>query len=421
MKIGIFSDRYLPNTDGVTYSIESFRTQLEAMGHDVYVIAPAASLRVRETNPKVIRFPAFKGMFFDDYSTSLFFPPQVIRKLDKLGLDVIHYQTPGQVGLMGAYFALHHKIPLVTTYHTDLYEYVTHYPAVLPGIIALSMLVPVITGGGMSEYRGGISAIKPERSIDRWNQKIVERSVTMVHNHCDLVIAPSEKMLNQLKKWQTSAPLAILPTGVDVLKTTNDAIKASRKAYGITETDQVVLFVGRIGGEKNVELLVKAFAGIASAHPSAKLLFIGEGPVRQDMIQLVARENLSDRIALPGQVERTQLGAIYALATIFAFPSLADTQGLVVNEAALAGLPIIMIDPHVSEIIRDNVTGLYARPTAKDCGAKMSQLLGDPALRLKLGSAARKRALSYSAAAQADKLVNLYEAAITHHQVADTD
>ncbi|MBW4061388.1 glycosyltransferase [Candidatus Saccharibacteria bacterium] len=416
MKIGLFSDRYLPNTDGVTYSIESFRIQLELMGHEVFIIAPADSLRHKETNPKVIRFPAVKGLFFDDYSTSLFFPPQIVRKIDKLGLDIVHYQTPGQVGMLGAYFAIHKKIPLVTTYHTDLFEYVTHYPAVLPGIIALSMLGPIVTGGGMDEYRTGLSAIKPERSIDKWNQKIVERGVTMVHNHCDMVIAPSEKMMMQLKGWQTSAPMAILPTGIDEIMTTKAEINAARKHYGITETDEVILFVGRVGGEKNIELLVRAFALISKHKPTAKLLVIGEGPVREDMIKLAESEGLSERISFPGQVLRTKLGAIYALARVFAFPSLADTQGLVVNEAALAGLPIVMIDPHISEIMRDGVTGLYARPNAKDLAAKIVQLLDDPALGSKLGAAARRLALSYSASAQATKLLRLYEEAIKHYR-----
>jgi 1,2-diacylglycerol 3-alpha-glucosyltransferase len=416
MKIGLFSDRYLPNTDGITFSIENFRVELERLGHDVYVIAPSGSLKVTKTDPKVIRFPAVKGLFFEDYSTSLFFPPQILRRLDKLGLDIIHYHTPSQVGLLGSYFALHNNLPLVTTYHTDLYEYVTHYPAVLPGIIALSMFIPIVTGGGMNEYRTGLSNMRPERSVDKWNQKIVEKSVTMVHNHCDLVIAPSEKMKNQLTKWGTTAPMVILPTGVDELVTTKAETKAARSLYNIDENDDLILFVGRIGGEKNIELLVRSFVLIHRQRPTAKLLFIGEGPIREEMIKLVAREGLSGHISFPGQVDRAKLGPIYHLARVFAFPSLADTQGLVVNEAALAGLPIVMIDPHVSEIMRDKITGLYAKPNAKDLAAKIISLIDDPALRSKLGSSARRVALSYSASAQAIKLLRLYEEAIKHHR-----
>jgi glycosyltransferase involved in cell wall biosynthesis len=204
MKIGFFSDRYLPQTDGVAYSIETFRTQLERQGHEVYIVAPAPGLRFKETSPRVIRFRAVKGLLGEyDYLTSLFFPPAVSRQLDDIGLDIIHFHTPGQVGLLGAYYALRNNIPLITTYHTDLFEYVKHYPGVLPGVLALSMMTPWITGGGMDDFRIGLSNMKPERSVDKWNQKIVEKGVTLIHNYCDLVIAPSIKMEQQLRSWHT--------------------------------------------------------------------------------------------------------------------------------------------------------------------------------------------------------------------------
>src|SRR6266567_8184241 len=124
MRIGFFSDRYLPLTDGIAYSMEDARRELEKLGHEVYIFAPKPGLRYHETSPRVIRFPAVKGLFFDDYRTSLFFPPQTSRQIDKLKLDLIHFHTPGQIGLFGAVYALRHNVPLVTTYHTDLYEYV---------------------------------------------------------------------------------------------------------------------------------------------------------------------------------------------------------------------------------------------------------------------------------------------------------
>jgi glycosyltransferase involved in cell wall biosynthesis len=254
MRIGFFSDRYLPLTDGIAYSIESFRVELEALGHEVYIFAPKPNLRYKEPSPHIIRFPAVKGLFWEDYMSSFFFPPQVIKQVEKLNLDIIHFHTPGQLGMFGAYFALRHNIPLVTTYHTDLYEYVKHYPAVLPGTIALSMLAPVITGGGMDEYRTALSSIKPQRSVDDWNQKIVERGVTLIHNHCDLVIAPSVKMERQLKGWKTIPPIAILPTGVDEITTNSAKIDEVRAQFGLSTHDQIILFVGRIGTEKNISL-----------------------------------------------------------------------------------------------------------------------------------------------------------------------
>src|ERR1700752_2609629 len=121
MRIGFFTDSYPPVTDGISYSTQTFRQHLEEMGHEVFVMAPAQGFRYRERDPHIIRVPAFRGLFYDSYLTSVFFPPVILAKIKRLNLDIIHYHTPGQVGLMGVFFALQNRKPLVSTYHTDLY------------------------------------------------------------------------------------------------------------------------------------------------------------------------------------------------------------------------------------------------------------------------------------------------------------
>ena len=416
MRIGFFSDFYLPRADGIAFSIESFRTELESMGHEVFVITPRPNLRFKEPSKRIIRFPAVKGLFFDDYMTSIFFPPQAERKLEKLKLDIIHYHTPGQLGLLGAFFALRHDIPLVTTYHTDLFEYVKHYPAVLPGTIALSMLVPAITGGGMDEFRSGLSSIKPELSVDKWNQKIVARSVTMIHNHCDVVISPSKKIEQQLKSWKTKSKLVILPTGVDKITTTDKEIAKRRRQYGIKTDDHVVLFVGRMGTEKNVGLLISSFDIIAQRDEHAKLMLVGIGEDIDDFVQQGASSPYADRIIFTGFIDHLNLGAIYALGTVFAFPSMTDTQGLVLNEAARAGLPIVMIDRDVTEVVRNGKNGFYARNSARGLGNQILEVLGDPVRRQRMGQQSIKLADAYGVHSQSERLIALYEETVKNHK-----
>jgi 1,2-diacylglycerol 3-alpha-glucosyltransferase len=323
MKIGIFSDRYLPQTDGISISIETFRVELEKLGHEVYVFAPKPSLSYKERSQRVIRFPAVKGLFFDDWLTSFFFPPQVIRQIDKLNLDIIHYQTPSQIGLMGLYYGLQKHLPIVTTYHTDLYEYVKHYPPVLPGTIALSLLTPMITRGKLDEFRQAFSSIKPERSVDIWNQKIVVRGITLIHNHCDLVITPSAKFEKQLRGWKTKARIATLPTGVDKITTKPQAIEHIRKKYKLDPSDKIILLVCRIGTEKNIGLLIKAFDIIGNRVPNAKLVIIGPGDDLEHFKNMAAHTAYPDRIIFTGYIPYNDLGAFYDTARVFAFPSLA--------------------------------------------------------------------------------------------------
>jgi 1,2-diacylglycerol 3-alpha-glucosyltransferase len=420
MRIGFFTDNYLPSRDGIAISVETSRQQLEAMGHEVYIIAPAPNLRYREKSKRITRFPAFKGLFYDDYLTSLFFPPQALHRIDKMKLDIVHYHTPGQVGFLGAYYALRNKLPLVTTYHTDLYEYVTHYKNALPGAIALSLMAPIVTGGGLPEYRTALSSIKPERNVDKWNQKIVERGVTMIHNACDEVIAPSRKIERKLKSWHASSPITILPSGVDPIPATRRQISQWRDKLDLPEGTPVIAFVGRLGTEKNLDLLIKAFDILTKKLPEARLLVVGGTGSQTEtasgtvMAETRSRYN-SDKIIFTGYVPHEELGGLYGLSTVFAFPSQTDTQGLVLNEAALAGLPIVMIDHDMTEIVKSGQNGLFAKATPRDFAQKLLAVLNSPEDQLKMGRRSVELASEYSASQQAVKLLRLYQEVIERH------
>jgi glycosyltransferase involved in cell wall biosynthesis len=420
MRIGFFTDNYLPSRDGISISIETARLQLEAMGHEVYIIAPAPNLRYKEKSKNIIRFPAFKGLFYEDYLTSLFFPPQALHKIDRLKLDIVHYHTPGQVGFLGAYYAIRKKLPLVTTYHTDLFQYVTHYKNTLPGVIALSMMAPIITGGGLEDYRTALTLIKPERNLDKWNQRIVERGITMVHNACDLVIAPSQKVERQLKSWNGADNITVLPSGVEPIETNEHEVATWRRKLGLPVGTPVIIFVGRLGTEKNLDLLIKAFEGVMKKIPQVHLLVVGgtgsqtetaEGTVMAE----TRRRYPNDHIIFTGSIAHEKLGALYGLSTIFAFPSLTDTQGIVLNEAALAGLPIVMIDHDVTEVVRDGQNGFFARATPRDFSHKLIALLRSPETQARMGQRSIELASAYSASHQAVKLLRLYQEVIERH------
>jgi glycosyltransferase involved in cell wall biosynthesis len=420
MRIGFFTDNYLPSRDGIAISIETSREQLEAMGHEVFIIAPAPGLRYKEKSKRVIRFPAVKGLFYDDYMTSIFFPPQALRRIDKLKLDIVHYHTPGQVGFLGAQYAIKNKLPLVTTYHTDLAEYVSHYKNTLPGLLVLSMMTPFVTGGGLAEYRTALSSIKPERNLDVWNQKIVEQGVTMIHNACDVVIAPSVKIKHKLEKWHPTSPIEIIPSGVDKIQTTARDIAAWRSKLNLPEGTPVITFVGRLGTEKNLDLLVKAFEIITKKMPKVRLLVVGgtgshtesaEGTV---MAEARSRYH-NDKIIFTGYVPHEELGGLYGLANVFAFPSLTDTQGLVLNEAALAGLPIVMIDRDMTQIVEEGQNGHFAKANPKDFANKLMDILRSPDKQVEMGLRSIQLASDYSASHQALKLLRLYQEVIERH------
>lgn len=409
MRIGFFSDFYLPRQDGVAYSIETFRTQLEAMGHEVFVFAPKPPGRHREKSDRIIRLPSLPNYFIHNARTGVFLPPLVQRKIGKQRLDLIHFHTPSPIGLLGAYVATKNNLPLVTTYHSDLYQYVSHYPALFPGVLALSLVAPLAVGSHAQDFETALSMMKPERKIETWNKKIVQRMMTVVHNRCDLILAPSHKIALQLKGWGTTPPIEVLPTGVDALPASDEAVAEFCQHYNISASDEVILFVGRLGSEKNVELLIHAFQLVWANRPQAKLMLVGDDKNRTQLQRLARSLGLAKRIIFTGYIERQQLGPAYRAAQVFAFPSRTDTQGLVIHEAAWAGLPIVMSDPLITEVVKHRVNGLIVRNDARHFARALIELLANPSRRQAMGGASQELAAQFSASNQATKLLRLYE------------
>lgn len=419
MRIGLFSDTYLPTTNGISYVLQIMQTQLEQLGHEVYIFAPATNLRGVEAgdNDHVFRFPAIEGVFFDEQLTSVFFPPAALRRIRKLDLDIIHFFTPSQIGLMGAYTAIREGIPLVNQYSTDLYHYVEQYPNVLPGTIALSLSAPFILKMTPREIMQLMKALKPKRDVTEWHKNMVARMHVMLHDNCSAVIALSRKMQKQLDSWGSKTPTTLLPTGVDPIPEADKAVVAAfKKTHGITDADTVFLYVGRLSREKNLDLLIDAFQIVAGDNEHAKLMFVGDFDYREQLEQSAQTAGIKEKTIFTGRIKRGELGVAYGSADVFLFPSTTDTQGLVVHEAAGAGLPLILCDADVSEVFIDQKTGLLAPADDPVAYAKaMEVLASDAKLRKQLGSAAQKKAAEFSERGQMQKLARLYQQCIDEH------
>lgn len=430
MKIGLFTDTYRPSINGIVFVVESLKRELEALGHEVYVFCPAKSMHpARQAellceDGHIIRFPSIKGAFFDDYDTSVFFPPAAQAKIKELGLDVIHIFTPSQIGLMGVRAAHKNDIPLVIQHCTDMYEFVEHYPAVLPGILTLAgVVLPLsikLKGRDLWEI---IKLYRPRAGVTKWNRAIVERVVTILYSKADAVIALSRKSVAQLSAWQDDDylyDLTLMPNGVNALpRATAAQLKAFRDQWGLRKTDEVFGFVGRLGEEKNLPILIQAFDKyIAKARPKSKLLFVGDFEYRQKLEEMAAQSKYAERIIFTGALPREELGVVYAALDVFCFPSLKDTQGWVLHEAAHARLPIVMIDTQVSEVVRDGVNGIFVKNRPKSMADAVISLLKSPARRAKFGGESKKLASGYTERRQVRKLEKLYQSLIAQ-KVAD--
>lgn len=425
MKIGIFTDTYRPSLNGIVYVTEILRRNFEQAGHEVFIFAPASSLSGKDDEPDshIIRFPAVGGIVYDDFNSSLFFPPKVLNQIKEIDLDVIHFLTPGPVGLMALLAA--HKLdkPIVAEYCTDLFEYVEHYPLAAPGIFALGAVLPFTFRPSRSELLDMIKAARPRLGATKWNREMVKHLITVMHSHCDAVIAHSRKSAEQMLSWQNGDEhykIDIIPTGVDPIPLASAAeCQAFRKQWNIGPKDEVITYVGRLSPEKNLDMLIDMIAEFVKWRPNAKLLYVGDfAEYRPKLEEKAAASPAAEHIIFTGRVPREQLGTIFGVTDVFAFPSLTDTQSLALNEAAGAGLPIVMIDEPVTEVVKEGVNGYFCKNDPIDMAAKVLDVMEDPANYKKMTLASRKIAKQFSEKVQCQKILGIYDDIIRSKEIA---
>ena len=420
MRIGLFSDTYRPTINGITYVVDTLKNQLEAAGHEVFIFCPARTVHpgklqaMAEEESHVVRIPSFPSGMFGDFDIAVFFPPRTLRQIRDLELDVIHIFTPSQIGMLGIHAAMKYDVPFIVQHSTDLYQFVENYPNTVPGALALVGIVfPMSMKLERHDYVELAKLQRPRRGATKWGQHIIRQALTMAYSKADAVIALSRKSKEQLEEWQTDEyryDVTLLPSGVNAIARPSKSVMAAfRKQWNLHEDDEVYGFVGRLGEEKNLPVLIEAFDLVGAELPKAKLLFVGDFDYRETLEKMAARSKFPERIVFAGAIPREELGVAYAAMDVFAFPSLKDTQAWVLHEAAHAKLPIVLIDRNLSEVVFDGENGYFADNDADDVAEKVIRLLEDPELRREFGERSKKLANRYTEQRQLVKIIALYE------------
>lgn len=416
MRIGLFTDTYHPATNGIVTVVDITRSRLEEAGHEVYVFCPGTrsdrKAWAAHDDDHVIWLPAMPAGIFEGSRLAVLFPPRQLRKIKALELDVIHFLTPTQVGLLGVYAAQRTGAVLVAQHCTDLTKYAAHYPTALPGVLALSAMLPWVFRLTGMDYRTLLSMYRPRGRISTWNAEAASATLAMIYSRCDRVIALSRKSVRQLESstGPYSYDVELLPTGVDPLpKPAPEDVAEFHRTWGIGEADEVIGYVGRLGAEKNLELLIQTFALLAPHRPRLKLLFVGDFNHRARLEELAQETGHGDRIFFTGRLPRNSLGIAYATLDVFLFPSITDTQGLVLHEAAAAGCPLILVDGELSEVLADGDNGYVVRNDAYDMAKKTAMLLDAPILIQQFSHHSRSLAAQFSEKNQVARQIALYE------------
>jgi glycosyltransferase involved in cell wall biosynthesis len=177
---------------------------------------------------------------------------------------------------------------------------------------------------------------------------------------------------------------------------------------------EVLLYVGRLAGEKNLDFLLRAFARVVAQRPQARLLLVGRGPDEGRLRRLARDLKLGEQVLFVGAVPHDEIPHYAALADVFVFPSLTDTQGLVLIEALAAGTPVVAIDAPGSRDVLAPGGGVLVPAREQDFAAAVLGVLGDPQRRHSLGREARQIAGRYSLPAATSGLLDVYAQALEH-------
>ncbi len=378
MKIGIFTDSYRPYTSGVVRSIETFSKELTEMGHEIYIFAPSYPKYKNERDGSVFRFVSIPTPTNSDFALALPFSLRLRRVVRRLNLDIIHVQSPFLLGALGARCARRLGIPLVFTFHT-MYEKYVHY------VPFAQTITSEITRTVCREFS----------------------------NKCNMVIVPTMIVKEYLNEIGVRSPIRSVPTGIDIDIYSKGDPNWLREKFNIDPDKKVLIFVGRLGQEKNVNFLLKSFADIAKTNPDTILVLVGEGPERKDLEHESELMGIRGRLIFTGTLSKEEVASAYCGSDIFVFASVTETQGLVVGEAKAAGLPVVAVRAYgVSEMVEDKVDGFLTELTQSEFTGKINLLLNNDELRAAMSKNARKNAEKLSSRNAALRLLEIYNESI---------
>ncbi len=295
-------------------------------------------------------------------------------------MQIVHVHHPFLSGTLALRYCRPKRIPVVFTNHTryDLY--------------AQAMIPQLPDGIGRA---------------------FLEAYLPSFCRACDLVIAPADGVRAMLQGFGVNSPIDVIPNGVDLAPYMGMQDALPRASLGYSEKQVVFIYVGRLGPEKNLPFLLRAFAGSAQAYDNFRLLLVGEGPERENLEDRVRHMGIADLVQFTGLVPYEQIPAYFGMADIFVTSSLSEVHPLSVIEAMAAGLPVLGIDsPGVGDIVQNGITGFLSRDDLASFTAKMVRLAVEADLRQNMSTAGKKAIKHYTIDRTGDIVLDKYRTLI---------
>ncbi|MBC7960842.1 MAG: glycosyltransferase family 4 protein [Vallitaleaceae bacterium] len=330
MNIGIFTDCYYPQINGVVSSILMLREELIKRGHSVTIITVKVP-GYTETSHDVIRINSIPFRKWKEFRLGVPFSLPNHRQIKALNLDLIHTQTEFSVGLLGKYMAKVLDIPLIHTYHT-MYEDYSHY--VLPTKHGKFIVKKFLIYGS-------------KRYVKKFNA----------------IIAPSGKTKSALLRYGVKNDIFIVPTGIKLdqfqqHEKDDPKIHEIRERLGLDFHQPIILSLGRISQEKSIDWIITQMVDLKKTIPDVKLLIVGDGPYKETLEALTHSLELDHSVIFTGRVPWEEVSYYYNMANVFVSASRTETQGLTIIEAMASKTPVVVYnDENIKDVVMDGISG----------------------------------------------------------------
>ena len=379
MKILITTDTYRPTINGVVTSIESLKKALDRLGHDVRILTFSDSFNSKQEDDIYYMGSLGAGKFYPDARMNKLFYNRFYEDIMDWNPDIVHSQTEFTMFIQAKKIAKDLDIPLLHTYHT-VYEDYTHY-------FSLNKKI---------------------------GKELAKQFTKQIIKMTDGVVVPTNKIYNLLTEYNIQEDIYVAPTGINVQKLSECDDFDIRSGYKIPEDKHIVLFLGRIGKEKNITEILQYLENID--RDDIVFIIAGAGPFLSELKDICSNSIIRDRLIFTGMIDSSKVGNFYSQSDVFVSASTSETQGLTFIESMACSTPIICRrDDCLDGVLIDGKTG-FGYDTEEEFIEYLNKVLDNEELRDEMGKNCKQLVdENYTEDSFANKIEQIYTKVIENH------
>lgn len=382
LKVLITTDLYTTTTNGVVTSVQNLFDELTQKGHDVRILTISDTLHSHKDGAVYYIRSVPLGAVYPDLRMPTSYRNRLIQEIIDWKPDIVHSQCEFFSFQFAERISRITGAPLVHTYHTLYEQYLTSY-------------------------------FIPSKRVGDFLAKFLSRKRL---RHVDTLVAPTQKVENALQSYGLHTPINVVPSGISLeqhhQRLSHEARMERRRALGIGDDDQVLLNLGRLGGEKNLGELLTLFAQARQENDNLKFLIVGDGPAREELEHQAKKLGVEKDVIFTGMVDPSEVQNYYQLGDIFVSASTSETQGLTYIEAAANGLPLLCRqDDCLTDVLQEGKNG-YEYTSAEEFLDAIDHVMHDPQWRSEASRRSAQIAETFDKKTFGDAIENIYESVL---------